>query len=99
TRRLETPTTMEPETASIAEAAPSADAGEETVGLEIFKRITDRLTLIIGPLAPMIIRDHVTALGESKEKFPKRRVPELVELLSKEIPNEKMKIAFCEPFK
>ncbi len=87
--------------ASIGEPqpVPPLDSSEETVTFEIFNRMTDRLTLIIGPLAPMIIRDHVTALGETKETFPKRRVPELLELLSKEIANEKMKIAFCEPFK
>jgi len=82
-----------------SQPAPSADSSDETVTFEIFNRMTDRLTLIIGPLAPMIIRDHVTALGETKEKFPKRRMPELIELLSKEIANEKLKIAFREPFK
>jgi hypothetical protein len=42
----------------------------------------------------MIIRDHVTALGESIEKFPKKRVTELVKVLSEEITDEKVKIGF-----
>jgi hypothetical protein len=42
----------------------------------------------------MIVRDHVKALGESIEKFPKKRVSELVKILSEEITDEKVKNSF-----
>jgi chromosome segregation ATPase len=98
---IDQPETEEKKPVSIKDPnlTSSASSAEETVSPEVFNRMTDRLTLIIGPLAPMIIRDHVAALGESMEQFPKSRVAELLELLSKEIANEKMRIAFCEPFK
>jgi hypothetical protein len=50
--------------------------------------------MIIGPGAPMIVREHVASLGESMEKFPKRRLAELLEILSKEIVNEPLRIGF-----
>ena len=59
-----------------------------------FDTVTKELADINGPLASMIISDHVTALGESIEKFPKTRVTELVKVLSKEITDEKLKIGF-----
>jgi hypothetical protein len=42
----------------------------------------------------MILRDDVKALGESIETFPKARLTELVDMISKEILNEDMKIGF-----
>jgi hypothetical protein len=42
----------------------------------------------------MIVREHVTSLGESMEKFPKQRLAELLEILSKEIVNEPLRIGF-----
>jgi hypothetical protein len=56
--------------------------------------VTEELAEINGPLASMMIHDHVTALGESIEKFPKARLPELVKILSEEITDENMKIGF-----
>ena len=71
-----------------------ADAARETVSPGFFNRVTEELAEINGPLASMMIHDHVTALGESIEKFPKARVPELVKILSEEITDENMKIGF-----
>jgi chromosome segregation ATPase len=71
-----------------------ADAAREAVSPGFFDSVTKELAEINGPLAPMIIRDHVTALGESIEKFPKKRVTELVKILSEEITDEKVKNTF-----
>ncbi len=71
-----------------------AGAAQEAVSPGFFDTVTKELTEINGPLASMIISDHVTALGESIEKFPKTRVTELVKVLSKEITDEKLKIGF-----
>jgi hypothetical protein len=56
--------------------------------------MSQELTSIIGHQAPMSVRKHVAALGESMEKFPKSRLAELLELLSKEIVNEPLRIGF-----
>src|SRR5438309_6687069 len=70
------------------------DTTQQAVPANFFDRVTHDLTQIMGPLAPMIVRDHVAALGESMEKFPESRVSELLEVLSKEILNENLKTRF-----
>jgi chromosome segregation ATPase len=72
----------------------AADAAREAVSPGFFDSVTKELAEINGPLASMIIRDQVTALGESIEKFPKTRVTELVKILSEEITDENVKIGF-----
>jgi chromosome segregation ATPase len=72
----------------------AADAAREAVSPGFFDSVTKELAEINGPLASMIIRDQVTALGESIEKFPKKRVTELAKILSEEITDEKVKSAF-----
>jgi hypothetical protein len=75
------------------------DAPREIVSPHLFQRITSELTEVtgvMGPIASIIVRDHVLGLGESMEKFPKTRLPELLESLSKEILDENLKIDFRE---
>jgi uncharacterized protein YecA (UPF0149 family) len=69
-------------------------AAQETLSPDFFERMTHELIQAIGPFASMILRDHVKALGESIETFPKARLTELVDMISKEILNEDMKIGF-----
>ena len=74
--------------------ASSATKTEETVSSEFLDRATEHLTLSIGPMAPIIMRDHIVALGERTEKFPKRRVVELLDILSNEIANSDLRFNF-----
>jgi chromosome segregation ATPase len=67
---------------------------QQTVSPDFFDLMSQKLTEIIGHQAPMIVRGHVAALGESMEKFPKSRLAELLELLSKEIVDESRRIGF-----
>jgi len=71
-------------------------AAQETLSPDFFERMTHELIQAIGPFASMILRDHVKALGESIETFPKARLTELVDMISKEILNEDMKIGFLK---
>jgi chromosome segregation ATPase len=73
---------------------PGAD--EENLSPEFFKQLTLELTQTIGPMAPLIVRDHVKSLGETMEQFPKARVRELLETVSSEILDEKVKTGFRE---
>lgn len=75
-------------------ASSTPNAAPETLSPVFFKRTFHELTDYIGPFAGMIVRDHVKGLGESLDKFPKARLAELFELVSKEILNEEMKIGF-----
>ena len=72
------------------------DAAEENLSPEFFKQLTLELTQTIGPMAPLIVRDHVKTLGETMEQFPKARVIELLETVSSEILDEKVKTGFRE---
>jgi myosin heavy subunit len=70
------------------------ETAREIVSTDLFRRITAELTQIMGPMASIIIRDQVKALGESMDKFPKTRLPELLEILSKEISDENLRVDF-----
>jgi hypothetical protein len=75
------------------------DATLQTVSRDAFERMIDEfgeLINVIKPLASVIVRDHVAALGESIEKFPKPRLAELLHNLSQEISDENLKIGFRE---
>jgi len=74
------------------------DAPQETVSAEFFDHVTHELTRILGPLASMIVRYDVAALGESMEKFPKTRVTELINIVSNEISDDNVKISFRARF-
>ena len=60
----------------------------EIVAPEVFQCISGELAEfagLMGPLASLIVREHVEGLGESMERFPRARIPELLESLAKEI--------------
>jgi hypothetical protein len=77
-------------------ASPAPDAGLENVSPEFFEKLILELTQTIGPMAPFIVRDHVKSLGETMEQFPKARVKELLETVSSEILDDKVKTGFRE---
>jgi len=77
-------------------ASPAPAAAQEDVSPEFFKHLTIELTQTIGPMASLIVRDHVNALGETVENFPKVRVKELLDTVSAEISDEKFKNGFRE---
>jgi hypothetical protein len=71
----------------------------KTVSQEAFDRLIaefSKLTNVIGSIASLIVRDHVRALGESMEEFPQRRLTELLESLSGQIADAKLKAKFRE---
>jgi chromosome segregation ATPase len=69
-------------------------AAQQTVWPDFFDLMSQELAMIIGPQASMIIREHVASLGESMDSFPNSRLAELLEILSKEIVNEPLRIGF-----
>jgi len=91
-REKEPPANAQSKSAEVA--SNLADAAREAVSPGFFDSVTKDLAEINGPLASMIVRDQVKALGESMEKFPKTRVTELVKVLSEEIADENVKIRF-----
>jgi type II secretory pathway predicted ATPase ExeA len=72
----------------------AAQSGSDTVSSAFFGRMNFALTEAMGPMASLVIRDQVSALGESLETFPKSRLAELVESASQEILAASLKIRF-----
>jgi hypothetical protein len=76
--------------------SPAAKSTAEVVPPTLFNRIASLLTEIIGPMAPLVVRDQIEALGESQNNFPETKLNELMGLISKEIPDGKSKAKFHE---
>ncbi len=59
-----------------------------------FETLENELTRIIGPVAPYLIDDTLWNLDLIKENFIAEKVPQLIEAISDEIPDEEKRIAF-----
>ena len=80
---------------SVDESAPESRGNElESVLPGILDRIGSALTEAMGPIASLVVRDQIAALGERYESFPRVRLGELIDLVGQEILNEKMKETF-----
>lgn len=77
------------------------EAARKTVSQDAFDRMIAEfceLTNVIGSIASLIVRDHVRALGESMEEFPQTRLTELLESLSGQISDDRLKADFRRRF-
>jgi capsular exopolysaccharide synthesis family protein len=64
------------------------------VSQEFMNRLLKSLLDAVGPVAPLILRDHIALLGESQDAFPKNRVDELVKLIAPEILHAELRSRF-----
>ena len=78
----------------VAETTTAAQTSGKVISAGLFTRILARLTDVMGPIAPFVLRDQVRALGESQERFPEAKVEELIGLVSREIPDAKRRSEF-----
>jgi len=72
-------------------------AARETVSRDAFDLIIrefGELSNVMESIASLVVRDHVKALGESMEEFPKTRLTELLEALSGS--DDRLKTGFRE---
>jgi chromosome segregation ATPase len=82
-----------------AKVTDLSDTHHETVPRDTFDRLIGEIarhTNVMTPLASLVILDHVEALGESMESFPQRRLSELLEAVSREISDDKVRAGFRE---
>jgi hypothetical protein len=71
---------------SVADVVPPA----------LLNRVASILTEVIGPMAPLVLRDQIEAMGESPSSLPEAKLDELVSLIGREIPDGKLKNKFEE---
>jgi hypothetical protein len=70
---------------------------DEVLSPDVIERISEELAEAAGvmaPLAILIVREHVEALGETTERFPKASVPDLLDSVSRELLDEKRQVVF-----
>lgn len=99
---IDTSASMEPAEEPAARA-PTADLAspqmQEFLSAEGSRQIIFELAEalnVMEKLSSLLLRRHVKALGESLDKFPVKRLPELLNLLASEIPDERRRADFRE---
>jgi hypothetical protein len=63
---------------------------------EFFNKMAQALADAMGPMASLVLRDRIAALGEAVEEFPIARLPELVAAIKQEILSEALRMRFEE---
>jgi succinoglycan biosynthesis transport protein ExoP len=70
------------------------EPAEGMVSQQFFDAMVAKLAEAVGPLAPLILRDQISLLGESMDAFPKSRLKELLVSVSDEILNNDLRQNF-----
>jgi capsular exopolysaccharide synthesis family protein len=76
--------------------ATSAELASSTLPPGSLERIVAKLTDFVGPMASIIVHDQIVAMSEAPETFPQSRLPELLEEISREIADRRMRVSFRE---
>ncbi|HEY6201089.1 MAG TPA: AAA family ATPase [Candidatus Binatia bacterium] len=71
-----------------------AESRANVLSPEFLNSMITSLTEAMGPMAPLVLRDQVSALGEEFDAFPKSRLGELVESTSCEILEDSLRRRF-----
>ncbi|TMB71057.1 MAG: polysaccharide biosynthesis tyrosine autokinase [Deltaproteobacteria bacterium] len=69
-------------------------AASEIVPQNFFDHIVSKLRDAVGPMAGLIVEDHISLLGEARNRFPKNRLHELFDRICEEILDDKLKNDF-----
>ena len=77
-------------------APPMAKSTADLVPVALLNRVTTILTEVLGPMAPLVLRDQIEALGESPDSLPEDKLDDLIMLISKEIGEGQLKNKFEE---
>jgi hypothetical protein len=80
-------------------AEPAGAIAKSTVDVvppALLNRVASILTEVIGPMAPVVLRDQIEAMGESPTSLPEAKLDELVSLIGREISDGKLKNKFEE---
>jgi hypothetical protein len=71
--------------------APPAMPPAELVPQAVLNHVVSSLTEVMGPMAPVVVRDQIEALGEKQDAFPESKLDQLITLVSKEITDPKLR--------
>lgn len=68
----------------------------EYIKPEVLKEIEQELTLLVGPVASVILDDTLIDMNADRETLPKNKIGEFVELVSNEIDDAEKRVKFLE---
>jgi type II secretory pathway predicted ATPase ExeA len=71
-----------------------AESGVDRVPAWFFGYMVRQLAEAMGPMADFVLRDRISAIGETMDSFPKHRLAQLVEEASGEILSDSLKAGF-----
>jgi hypothetical protein len=77
-------------------ATPVSKPPSDLVPRALLNRVTGILTEVIGPMAPLVLKDQIEALGESPDSLPEAKLDDLITLIGREIGDGKLKNKFEE---
>ena len=75
-------------------ATPVSKPVVDLVPQALLNRVTSILTEVIGPMAPLVLKDQIAALGESPNSLPEAKLDELITLIGREIGDGNLKNKF-----
>jgi hypothetical protein len=78
-----------------AVSAPVMPVGD-LVPTTLLDRLSMVLTEVIGPMAPLVMRDQIEALGATSDSLPETKLDDLISLIGKEISDTKQRNKFEE---
>lgn len=86
------------ETKPIGETKPAVEPkpAVDLVPKALLNRVTEILTEVMGPMAPLVLRDQLKALGASANNLPEAKLDDLIVLVGLEITDAKLKKKFDE---
>lgn len=68
-----------------------AEQKQPVLGKEFFDFLINQLSVIAGPIAELLVEDATKEIGQGSSGIPKMRAAELVDLLARQIPEEKQR--------
>jgi hypothetical protein len=67
---------------------------EPMIGVTFFEQLGHEFTDLIGPMGPVIIDEVISAMGKTRENFPRSQVADLIERISADIENDQKRLRF-----
>ncbi len=79
---------------AIAVESPNGHAGNAVVPEKFFHELREALVDAMGPMAQIVLAEHVKLLGQSLDHFPREKIAGLIESVSREIFDDSIRERF-----
>ncbi len=73
-----------------------AEQDQPMLGEDFFDFLIDQLSLVVGPISQLLLEDAAKEIGQGSASIPKMRAAELIDLIARQIPEEKQRLLFIQ---